>query len=191
MIIYKATNKINGLVYVGQTKVSLKKRIWRHKGAYLNKSYSHLKFYQALKQYGLDAFVWEEIDVAQTTEELNEKEMFWIEKYNSFGDGGYNSTKGGRGITGLKHSQESLKKFSQVQKGRPRTEETKSKHRVAMIGVNVGEKSGLAKLTEDNVREIKRMISEGVKQKDIAATFNVNKSTITLIKKGERWAHIK
>lgn len=191
MFIYKATNKVNGKVYIGQTKTTLKARIWKHKGTYLHKDYSHLCFYKALKEYGLDSFEWEIIETVYTSQELNEREKYWIDHYKSFGEGGYNSTNGGIGIGGHKHSMEAKNKMRESQLGIKRTDENRSKKSIAMTGVNNGSKSGLAKLNDDDVRAIKEMLSEGItKQKDIAAMFNVNKSTITLIKKGTRWAHI-
>lgn len=192
MLIYKVTNKVNGKVYIGQTKTSLKDRMWRHKGTYLHKNYTHLSFYKALKEYGLDSFDWEVIETVRTIEELNEREKYWIRQYNSFGDGGYNSTRGGNGLSGHKHSDISLKKMSEVHLGVKQTDEAKAKQSKSMIGVNAGSKSGLSKLHEDDVREIKRLLVEGItKQKDIAAMFNVNKATITFIKNGSRWGHIE
>lgn len=48
----------------------------------------------------------------------------------------------------------------------------------------------LAKLTEEKVREIKRLLGEGVMQKEVAAKMSVKQATISLIKTGRRWAHV-
>lgn len=53
-----------------------------------------------------------------------------------------------------------------------------------------GEKNGRSKLTEENVKEIKRMLENGIKQHVIAEHFSVCRTAIGLIKRGERWNHV-
>lgn len=93
LIIYKATNIINGKVYIGKTKRLLEERIREHKRDMQELKYY---FYNALNKYGFSNFTWETIDTALTPEELNEKERYWINHYKSHDDKfGYNSTLGG------------------------------------------------------------------------------------------------
>lgn len=47
-----------------------------------------------------------------------------------------------------------------------------------------------AKLTEADVREIKRRLAAGERNKDLAAEFGVHPNSIAKIKSGEVWAHI-
>lgn len=47
-----------------------------------------------------------------------------------------------------------------------------------------------AKISVDDVREIKRLLSEGMAGKDIAAAFGVHKATVSDIKTGKCWAAI-
>jgi predicted XRE-type DNA-binding protein len=55
-----------------------------------------------------------------------------------------------------------------------------------------GEASPHAKLTEDNVREIRRLSSETrMSQKEIGALFGVGQSTISHIRQGIVWGHVK
>jgi len=56
-IIYKATNKTNGMVYVGQTTKALEERIKEH-------IYSGMEtpLGAAIQRYGKDAFIWEVIE---------------------------------------------------------------------------------------------------------------------------------
>ena len=54
-----------------------------------------------------------------------------------------------------------------------------------------GEDSPVSKLTEENVRKIKIMIDNGMSNKEIGDIFNVSRTTILKIKKGERWSHIE
>jgi len=93
MLIYKATNIINKKVYIGQTTKPLQRRISSHKSAYKRFNF---RFYQAIKKYGFENFLFEQIDEASSLSELNEKEIYWIKYYNSYDyNNGYNSTLGG------------------------------------------------------------------------------------------------
>jgi len=131
-IIYKATNKINGKMYIGQTVGSLNRRIVNHISKSLSKK-DNFYFHGAIRKYGKENFVWEIIAKCNSLEELNKTEVEMIEKYNAFGDG-YNLTEGGEGIAKFKHTDESRKKMSEARKGeknhmygRPQTDEAKKK----------------------------------------------------------------
>ena len=50
---------------------------------------------------------------------------------------------------------------------------------------------GLAKLTEDDVRVIRNLLSRGVRQREIAATYGVARQQIYKIKTGKTWGHVK
>lgn len=53
-------------------------------------------------------------------------------------------------------------------------------------------RSGLgAKLTEEEVIKIKKLLLAGEKQKTIAKVFNISEQNITSIKKGRSWKHLK
>jgi len=53
-----------------------------------------------------------------------------------------------------------------------------------------GESVGNSKLTEAEVREIRRLASSGEAQKSIAARFGVNQSLVSMIKRRAVWAHL-
>ena len=92
MIIYKATNKVNGKCYIGQTRHSLEYR----KRIHLQKAKQGIDthFYQAIRKYGADSFVWDIICTAKDKTTLNELETFYITKYDSIKNG-YNMVDGG------------------------------------------------------------------------------------------------
>lgn len=54
-----------------------------------------------------------------------------------------------------------------------------------------GSRNHFAKLNENQVREIRRMIAAGAKTKDIAKAFHVGSPIVSQIKHGTRWAHLK
>ena len=56
------------------------------------------KFYRAVRKYGTENFYIEEIDRATTQEELDEKELYWINKLDAVNNG-YN-TKSVKGKCG-------------------------------------------------------------------------------------------
>lgn len=94
MVIYKITNLINGKCYIGQTTQPLYKRYWRHCH---NGTSSVIG--AAISKYGKENFKIEAIDHAHNIDELNNKEIFWINFYNSVAPNGYNIAGGGRNHT--------------------------------------------------------------------------------------------
>lgn len=90
MFIYKITNITNNKVYIGQTIRPVKKRFQRHlTDAIKCKLDTHLA--RAIRKYGKESFVVEQIDSATSQEELTQKEIMWIKYYNST-QTGYNET---------------------------------------------------------------------------------------------------
>jgi hypothetical protein len=53
-----------------------------------------------------------------------------------------------------------------------------------------GARQHLAKLTDDSVREIRRLAEQGVRQVDLARLFGVGQSSISAVVRGETWSHI-
>lgn len=95
-VVYTATNKINGKIYVGKT-YNFEKR----KNEHIYDIDDDLPFHRALKKYGVENFEWKIIDYAYSSEEIKEKEIYWIKKLNtcihSQSSNGYNITLGGEG----------------------------------------------------------------------------------------------
>jgi len=91
-IIYKVTNSQTNEIYIGATTKSIEERKIDH----LQKANKKVgsSFQEAIGTYGVDAFIWEQIDTANSSNELAEKEKEYILKYNSK-DQGYNSDSGG------------------------------------------------------------------------------------------------
>jgi group I intron endonuclease len=72
MIIYKITNNINNKVYIGQTIESIKKRWQRHTWRCTIER-NKMAITNAIIKYGKENFIIEQIDIANSIEELNEK----------------------------------------------------------------------------------------------------------------------
>jgi len=99
-IIYKALNVINSKIYIGATNQELDIRKCQHKSRALN-GYG-CAFYHAIRKYGWNSFLWEVIEYDIESNEIEEREIYYINKYNSFADTGhgYNRTIGGGGTLG-------------------------------------------------------------------------------------------
>lgn len=92
--IYKITNKVNGKVYIGQSK-NLENRKLEH---FYNMKQRNQALYTAMRKYGIENFeftVLQECDV----ELLDCLEVYYIGLYNSYLGGGYNMTTGGQGVS--------------------------------------------------------------------------------------------
>lgn len=90
MWIYKITNIQNNKVYIGQSIRPIEQRFHRHINDAMN-NILDTHFARAIRKYGKENFIIEEIDTALTQDELNKKEQYWIQYYNSVIDG-YNET---------------------------------------------------------------------------------------------------
>lgn len=100
--IYKIQNKLNGKLYIGKTCTTIANRWNHHLDSYSKKDW-HL--YRAMRKYGIENFIIEPIEQCPDSL-LNEREIYWIEKLNTFYTG-YNETLGGEGRTQI--SREDIK----------------------------------------------------------------------------------
>lgn len=100
--IYKITNLINGKCYIGQS-VDIYDR-WRKETAPSAKTYS---LQRAFQKYNVKNFNFEIIEEVPYTQ-LNEREQYWIDYYDSY-EHGYNETRGGDGQ--LKYNYEEIYKL--------------------------------------------------------------------------------
>lgn len=97
--IYKIENKVNGKVYIGQS-TNIQIRWKNHKVAsQCTKDHTYnYPLYKAFRKYGIDNFIFEIIEECDISE-LDNREKFWINYYDSYNKG-YNQTLGGDGIFG-------------------------------------------------------------------------------------------
>lgn len=92
--IYKVENLINHKCYIGQAR-DVRKRWNRHRTAPFNENdvaYDY-PLYRAIRKYGLENFSFEILEECDT-QNLNEREKFYINKYDTYFHG-YNQTLGG------------------------------------------------------------------------------------------------
>ena len=139
--IYKTTNLTNNKIYIGQ----------KRSDTFLGNSYlgSGLLLSKAVKKYGVDNFIVEQLDTCSSKQELDKKEQFYIKKYNANNFNiGYNIACGGQGgnlgdivnkkisstLKGHSTSTETRTKISKSLHGNKLSQETKDKISKANIG---------------------------------------------------------
>ena len=153
--IYLAINQITEKLYVGFTGMTIKERFYYHNWSAQTGSKQY--FHNAIRKYGLSLFSIHIIGVAETLEEADKKEKFWIGYFRSNDrDIGYNMTSGGIGLqnpvwevrqrlrvasSGRKVSDERRAYLSQIfsgegnpNYGKKHTEESKRKIGEASVG---------------------------------------------------------
>jgi group I intron endonuclease len=90
-IIYKITNKINGKIYIVQSRNTF---LYRYKCNKISPRDGRI-IYNAFISYGSDAFIVEILEHNIPIEKLNEREIYYIAYFNSISPNGYNLTFGG------------------------------------------------------------------------------------------------
>ena len=122
-VIYKITNP-TGKIYIGCT-IDWKRRFSEYRRLSM---VGQRKLYNSLKKYGYENHVFEIIEEC-TKDKLNDKEVYWIEFYNSV-NAGLNVSKGGHYFwevnKGKKHSEATIEKMKEwwAENAKPRSLET-------------------------------------------------------------------
>jgi group I intron endonuclease len=96
MIVYRITNSINGKIYIGITTNTLAVRRRGHKASSKSSRYKNVHLYNAIRKYGFDNFIFEELAYCFDLESLNNTEIMLIKFFNSTNpEVGYNLASGG------------------------------------------------------------------------------------------------
>lgn len=169
VIIYKATNTVNGKVYIGKTTRTLEERRKEHEYEATRRD-RNFAFYNAIRKYGTDVFEWKIIDKATTEDELNEKERYWIAYYNAVNrDHGYNMTEGGDGV---KPNEEVREKLSESIRRRWQDGDYRKKvveaHKRKTLSEETRRKISEAQKGRKHTEETKRKLSEAHKGKKLS-----------------------
>lgn len=197
LIVYTATNRTNGKVYVGITMQPLPARMAQHKS---RAGHGNRAFPNAIAKYGMDGFEWKIVQTCETPAELNAAEVEWIARLNSLADGGhgYNRTIGGAGTAGYRASEETRAKLSTVSKARNWVKFPENRQLPMFKGrINyrhseeVKAKIGAAgkgcrrhlKIQDAWVPEIVSMHLQGKTQNEIGLSYGVNRATISYVLK--------
>jgi group I intron endonuclease len=88
MIIYSYLNKHTNKRYIGQTiNPDQRKRNHLHEATKNNSQYY---FHRSIRKYGWDSFIYEVLEEVEDRSLLDERENYYIEKYNTIWPNGYN-----------------------------------------------------------------------------------------------------
>lgn len=93
--IYVITNDVNNKQYVGKTSDTIEQRFKIHLKDSQNRKNELRPLYQAMNKYGTEHFYIEKLEEC-SAKEASEREVFWIEKLDTYKNG-YNATRGGDG----------------------------------------------------------------------------------------------
>jgi group I intron endonuclease len=122
-VIYKWTNLVNGMSYIGQT-INECERYRKHVQEPFNpnsRSYNY-HFHRAIRKYGIENFHYSVLSKMRcpkccAKEILNAQEQYYIKLYDTYKNG-YNMTLGGDGNNGRHMTEEQRKRQSEILKGR-------------------------------------------------------------------------
>jgi group I intron endonuclease len=121
------SNESGRVVYCGITTRSLHSRWLGHRK-------SRFALGCAIRKYGESAFSIEAIGESRSFDDLKEFEKLLIEQHGTYAPGGYNLTRGGDGVLGMRFSPETLARMSRARKGRLWTDDEKAALRAARAG---------------------------------------------------------
>ena len=214
--IYKVINEVNGKQYVGCTIYSLTKRLSEHFYRCINTD-SNTKFCNSIRKYGVENFKIELIEECDV-DKIYEREQFHINNLGTF-ENGLNTTSGGEGCLGYKHSEKIRKKISENTKNGnshknktyevlygDRAEEEKNKRKLsvkkgwenlteeqrAQREENIRKKSqAKSKIKIEVIKDIKDKISEGFTNKQLSEVYpEIRKGLFQEIRTNIRWKKI-
>ncbi len=186
--IYQIRNIINNAIYVGSAagQYGFHKRWNSHRSALNNNSHHSLILQRAWNKYGINVFMFEIIEECEPRRCL-EREQYYLEllapKYNI-------AQCAQAPMAGRQHSQETKDRIRQAQRGKVFSKQ----HRTKIGEANKkrrGENHPRVKLTKMDILAIRKLLVEGIVQRIIAKQFRVSPITISRIKTGYNWNHIK
>lgn len=145
--VYKHTNLVNGMVYVGITGGRVERR-WLQGSGYKNNPH----FWRAIQKYGWDSFSHDILYTGLTRLEAQAKEIDLISFYQNEPSGCYNILPGGNlGRTGVPISEETREKLRKINLGRVFSVEQRQHLSEAKMGKTLSADTR-QKMSENNAR---------------------------------------
>jgi group I intron endonuclease len=148
LYIYRITNLLNGKKYIG-----------KHSSMCLDNNYygSGVAIAKAIKKYGKSNFKKDVICICENENHLNEMEIYYINKENTFKIG-YNMTKGGEGMLGYKPTQETKEKASISRKKYYKENPQLLKKLSDLAKKKIGDKNPFfgKKLTKEHIEKLRK-----------------------------------
>ena len=192
--IYQIINLINNKKYIGSS-IDVNRRKREHYSKLNRNIHSNKYFQNSWNKYGEENFNFEIIECIENKNDLIIREQYYINLFDTNNKTkGYNIRPNALNNLGFHHSEKTKQKFTENSLGennnfygKHHSEYTKS----ILSNLLCGEKNGNAKLTEDDVLSIYKLLEDKeIKMIEIANIFKVEPHTITQIKNGVIWKHL-
>lgn len=194
--------------YIGSSR-SLGRRYYNHKNQLRRGVNRHPKLQQAWNASRPSDFEFVVLEVVQSVKDLKRKEQEWMDRllpqYNTdpLSSSAYGRTVSDKArenislsATGRKLSPSSIAKREETvrERGWKRRKRTTPYPESAKIQASIKLRGSLnpsSRLTEEQVREIKRRALAGEVQQRIADEFNIPQARVSSIKLGKSWKHVE
>lgn len=217
--VYVITNLTNGKSYVGSS-VNVRRRWDNHRRDLMAGRHPNRHLQAAWRKYGSLFFTFTVVECVDDRGELRQAEQMWIDAIGSCGEGGYNLTPTAGSLLGFRFTDEQKARVSAALIGKPKstahraniwrnrevTDEFRAhcaelgrmgagkpksaEHRAKIGSAQRGSKNHLAKLTEQNVRDLRARLANGERGRALAAEFGISEATVSEIKHGKKWQHV-
>lgn len=177
-IIYKIINSLTGDFYIGST-INLKKRYYTHLHHIHSNKSTCRKLIRAANKYGDQNFIFEIVEKCDADSVLD-REQYYLDLLNPK----YNIAKIAGSNLGVKRTRETKLKKSISQKENWAKKDYREKH-LEHLSKNwkKGSCHKMAKLTEEEVRQIKVKLEDGLSVKKISECLNVSHYSVRDIKR--------
>lgn len=204
--VYKIINISNNKIYIGSS-INIKNRIKRHLNDLDKNKHYNIYLQNAWNKYGKEKFLFEILEEVVEKNMLADREQYYIDKYNASDlNYGYNLCPNAYISIGYKHTEET--------RIRMRVDRKINSQKYARLGENhwnwgnklsenaynhfrnnhpdySGEKSPKAKLTNDNVIELRKLYAtKKYTLTDLSLKYNIHKRTVSKIIRRERWKNL-
>lgn len=166
--VYKITNKLNNKIYIGGTSNSIQKRFRMHLAKALKGFESPL--YRAIREFGEENFDISVVETCKNSEELDNREIYWIANLSSTNpEIGYNVKAGGNIFY---HNTSTKSKISRIHKGKV-SEKREAILQYDCLGNFVAEYPSLTEAANKN-NICRSSIIRGLKKEVVRPTKNNN-----------------
>jgi group I intron endonuclease len=185
-VVYKISNDIDGKFYIGSTN-NLIKRYYTHINHIRTNKNTCVKLIRAVNKHGEDNFKFE-IVCECPTDKILETEQEYIDILQPH----YNIAKIAGSNLGIKRTEEVKHKKSVSQKENWKDDAYRTKH-LENLSKNwkTGSNHSMAKLTEEQVIEIKKQLLTGLLPKRVSDNLKVSYYSVKDINIGKTWKHVK
>lgn len=197
--IYRIINKINNKCYIGKTEKSVDTRFRQHIAESKRERCKNRPLYRSFNKYGVENF---HIEILEETNNPEEREIYWIEKFGTFKDG-YNATKGGDGKSYIDEkliiSMLIENNFNCGKVGKLLNHDFSTIKKIAVkynifveVGVPKGEDHSCSVLTESDVIAIKKLhIPNKFGKHKISKLLNLPLNAVDGVLRGKSWRFVE